>query len=134
MNAEEMLFESLSPYDFKDTIEKITNAIEEKGWKTPAVHDLQQTMKNFGKDVLPVRVFEICHPKHSSRILEKDDERIVSAMMPCRISVYERSNGKTYVSRINSGKMSAVFGGLIEEVMKAATADVENIVEKALNK
>ena len=134
MKADEMLFESLSPYGFKDTIEKITNAIEEKGWKTPAVHDLQQTMKNFGKDVLPVRVFEICHPKHSSRILEKDDERIVSALMPCRISVYERSNGKTYVSRINSGKMSAVFGGLIEEVMKAATADVENIVEKALNK
>jgi uncharacterized protein (DUF302 family) len=134
MNAVEMLFENLSPYGFDETITRIASAVEEKGWKTPAVHDLQQTMKNFGKEVLPVKVFEICHPKHSSRILESDNERIVSAMMPCRISVYERSDGKTYVSRINSGKMSALLGGLIEEVMKDATADVEGIVEKALSK
>jgi uncharacterized protein (DUF302 family) len=134
MKLEEMFFETESPYDFEKTIEIITKTIDEAGWKTPAIHDLQQTMKNFGKEVLPVKVFELCHPKHSSRILELSDERVVSSLMPCRISVYEKKNGKTYASRINSGSLATSIGGIISEVMMGATADIEEIIKKALQK
>jgi uncharacterized protein (DUF302 family) len=132
MKLEELFFESESPYDFERSVEKLTETINEEGWKTPAIHDLQQTMRNFGKEVMPVKVFEICHPKHSSRILEKNDERVVSALMPCRISVYEKENGKTYFSRINSGLLSGSIGGIIAEVMNDATNDVETIIQKAI--
>ncbi len=132
MELQELFFESESRYSFSQTIEKLNESIAAEGWKTPAVHDLQQTMLNFGKSVLPVKVIEICHPKHSSRILEKNDERIVSSMMPCRISVYEKADGKTYVSRINSGLLAASAGGLIAEVMKDSTVDVEKIILNAL--
>jgi uncharacterized protein (DUF302 family) len=134
MNLQEMFFETESPFSFEPTVEKLTNVINEFGWRMPAVHDLQQTMLNFGKEVLPVKVFEICHPRHSSKILELNDERVVSAMMPCRISVYEKNDGKTYVSRINSGLLAGNIGGIISEVMTDATNDVEMIVEKALSK
>ncbi len=134
MHTEELFLESESPFNFETTVEQITQCINSAGWRTPAVHDLQQTMLNFGKDVLPVKVFEICHPSISSRILEKNDERIVSAMMPCRISVYEKNNGKTYVSRINSGLLANAIGGLISEVMTDATNEVETIVAQALIK
>lgn len=134
MNLNEIFFETESPFGFDETIEKIVESITAEGWKMPAVHDLQQTMLNFGKDVLPVRVFEICHPKHSSRILEKSDERIVSSMMPCRISVYLKADGKTYISRINSGMIAASIGGLISEVMSDSTKDVELIIKNALYK
>ena len=132
MKLEEMFFETESPYDFETTVEKLSQIIEEAGWKTPAIHDLQQTMLKFGKEVLPVKVFEICHPKHSSRILERNEERIASAMMPCRISVYNKNNGKTYISRINSGLIADAIGGIISEVMNDATSDLELIVEKAI--
>ncbi len=132
MNKNELLFESRSPYGFEETIERLTGAIEKKGWRMPALHDLQQTLKNFGKEVLPVKVFEICHPAHSGRILERDAERIVSSLMPCRISVFERSDGFTYISRLNAGMMSSHFGGLIEEVMQDATSEVEEIISMAL--
>ncbi|MEI6852332.1 MAG: DUF302 domain-containing protein [Bacteroidota bacterium] len=134
MKPEELFFESESPFDFETSVEKLTETINEAGWKTPAIHDLQQTMRNFGKDVMAVKVFEICHPKHSSRILELNDERVVSALMPCRISVYEKTNGITYFSRINSALIAGSIGGIIAEVMNDATHDVEIIIQKTISK
>jgi uncharacterized protein (DUF302 family) len=123
-----MLLESQSNLDFSTTVEKISAAVTDSGWKIPATHDLQNTIKNFGKDILPVKILEICHPKHSSRLLELDNERIVSTFMPCRISVYEKSDGKVYISRINAALLSKSFGGLVEEVMTAANDDMEKMI------
>src|SRR5512133_4159123 len=113
-NKEEMVMEDVSRYDFNTTVEKLTTAVTNAGWKVPATHDLQNTIRNFGKEILPVKVLEICHPKHSSKLLELDNERIVSTFMPCRVSIYEKSSGKVYISRINAQLLSKHFGGLIE--------------------
>lgn len=130
----EILIENESRYDFSVTVEKLSETIINAGWKTPAIHDLQNTIRNFGKDILPVKVFEICHPKHSSRILELDNERIVSTFMPCRISVYEKSDGKTYISRINAGLLSKGFGSLVEEVMTLANDEMETMILTLIEK
>lgn len=127
-----MFLENESIYGFNETVEKLKVEIENKSWKLSATHDLQQTMKTHGKDVLPVMVFAMCHPKHSSKILEKDDERIVSSMMPCRVSVYEKSDGKTYISRMNPSLMATTFGGLIEQVMTDSATEVEEIISVLL--
>jgi uncharacterized protein (DUF302 family) len=129
---EEMILEDVSRYDFNTTVEKLTTAAANEGWKVPATHDLQNTIRNFGKDILPVKVLEICHPKHSSRLLELDNERIASIFMPCRISIYEKSNGKVYISRINAELLSKNFGGLIEEVMSATNAEMEEMIRPLL--
>jgi uncharacterized protein (DUF302 family) len=123
-----MIIESKSPFSFTETAEKLQQAIEAREWKMPALHDLQQTMRNFGEEVLPVKVFEICKPQYSKRILELDAERIVSVMMPCRISVYERKDGSTYISRLNPAAMGASFSGIIGEVMLEAANEVEEII------
>jgi uncharacterized protein (DUF302 family) len=129
---EKMMLEDTSRYDFNTTIEKLTAAITDSGWKIPATHDLQNTIKNFGKDILPVRILEICHPKHSSRLLELDNERIVSTFMPCRISVYEKSDGKVYISRINASMLAKSFGGIVEEVMTASNDEMEEMIKPIL--
>jgi uncharacterized protein (DUF302 family) len=123
-----LLLESPSKYNFADTVEKLNLAVMESGWKMPATHDLQNTIRNFGKEILPIKVFEICHPKHSSRLLELDNERIVSTFMPCRISVYEKSDGKVYISRINAALLSSNFGGIVEEVMSLANSEMEQMI------
>jgi uncharacterized protein (DUF302 family) len=89
-------------------------------------------MKKYGKDVRPVKVFELCHPDHAGKILAADSERIVSVLMPCRVAVYERADGKTYVSRMNSGMMAGMMGGLIADVMADAASDNEKILEPVL--
>lgn len=124
--------EDLSPFDFDSTIEILTAGIMRKSWKISHIYDLQKTMEAFGKVVLPIKVLSICHPKHSSRILEKDSERIISPMMPCRISVYEKHNGKTYISRMNSLFVATAFGGTIEEVMSDSAKDVEEMIAHVL--
>ncbi len=131
---ETLFLENESKYKFTETVEKLTVEIDNKSWKLSAVHDLQETLNKFGTDVLAIKVFALCHPKHSSKILSKDDERIVSSLMPCRISVYEKSDGKTYISRINSGVLAKSIGGIIEEVMSASTRDIEDILIPLLSK
>jgi len=107
---ESTFLESESKYNFTETVEKLTAEIEKNTWKLSVVHDLQETLKKNGSEVLPIKVFALCHPKYSSKILSRDEERIVSTLMPCRISVYEKSNGKTYISRMNTGVLAKTFG------------------------
>jgi uncharacterized protein (DUF302 family) len=133
-SGENMLMESISKFDFPATIEKLTAAVVESGWKMPAVHDLQNTIRNFGKEILPIKVLEICHPKHSGRLLELNDERIVSTFMPCRISVYEKSDGKVYISRLNGALLSMSFGGLVEEVMGLANSEMEEMISPLIHR
>ncbi len=127
-----MFKESASPLDFDATVAKVQEAIDAKGWKTPMVHDLQLTMKKFDHDVRSVKVIEICHPDHSYQILKESDERIVSNMMPCRISVYEKDDGSVWISRMNSGVVARPMNGIIRETMSAAAADVETIIAEVL--
>lgn len=124
--------EDLSPTDFESTVDRLSKEIENKSWNISHIYDLQKTMDKHGKTVLPVKVFSICHPNHSSKILEKDVERIVSSIMPCRISVYEKHDGKTYISRMNALMIASSFGGIIEEVMTSSTKEVEEIIEKTV--
>lgn len=127
-----LFIENVSKYDFNETVQKLTMEIEQKSWKVSAIHDLQQTLMNSGKEVLPIKVFALCHPKHSGRILEKDEERIVSSLMPCRISVYMKSDGETYVSRMNSAILAKSIGGIIEEVMIDSFNEVEEILNEII--
>ncbi len=118
-----MFIEVQSKFGFDETVEKLTQTIENAKWRVLAVQNLQQSMKNNGYDVLPVKVLELCNPHHASKILSRDEERIYSNLMPCRISVYEKADGKSYLSLMNFGAMAAQIGGLVEEVMADAFSE-----------
>jgi len=127
-----MLKEDQSPHNFEKTVSEFEAAVLSQGWKIPAVHDLQNTMRTFGKTVRPVKVFELCHPDHAEKILRESEERIVSTMMPCRVAIYEKADGKVYLSRMNSSLMASMMGGIINEVMQEAYADNEKMIEAVL--
>ena len=110
-----MLLEDQSKFDFVESVDRFSNAVESHGWKISKVHDLKKTMKKFGNDVDQVKVFETCHPDHAFKVLAKDDERVVSSLMPCRVAIYEHSNGDVYASRLNSGLMGQMMDGVIPE-------------------
>ena len=124
--------ENVSPADFNSTVERLSKEIDKKSWNISNIYDLQKTMDKHGINVLPVKVFSICKPAHSGKILVRDAERIISSMMPCRISIYEKHDGKTYISRMNPLIMASGFGGLIEQVMTESANEVEDIIELTL--
>ena len=106
-----VMLENESKYTFAATIDTLSKHILASGWKVTTTHDLQETMKKNGKAVLPVKVMEICNPGLAYQILSRDDLRDVSPMLPCRISVYEKADGKTYISRMNAPAFAGMIGG-----------------------
>lgn len=117
-----------SSFGFEETVGKITAEATRREWSVPAVHDLQQSLAKSGKNVKPVKVIEICKPAYSGLMLELNDERIMSVMMPCRISVYMKDDGKTYIALVNGSEMSAGQPENIAKIMKAASDETFEIV------
>jgi uncharacterized protein (DUF302 family) len=98
----------------------------------PFIHDLQQSLAKSGKEVRPVKVIEICKPAYSGKMLELNDERIMSVMMPCRISVYMKDDGETYTAVLDGSALSAGQPERIAEVMKAASDETFEILKSVM--
>lgn len=99
-------------------MERISQNATAHGWIVGSVMPLDRSIKKHGGgNVLPVRLVNLCQPQHATRILEDDDSRIVSTMMPCTIAVYEKHDGKVYVGTMNAGLLGRLFGGVVADVM-----------------
>ncbi len=127
-----MMVEDQSKYDFEETVERFEAEVLDAGWSIPGHHDMQAILESHGHDVLRVEIFELCSSRYSAEILELDDERIVSPLMPCRIAIYEKSDGNTYIARMNNTLMARLFGGVIYDVMEQASEETEAIIDKLI--
>jgi len=70
----------------------------------------------------------VCKPHHANRVLQVDPS--LGAIMPCTWAVYETTEGKVYIAKMNIALMSKMYFGVIGEVMK----DVARTEEKMLRK
>lgn len=125
-----MFFENKSRHGFEETVERLSEIAPGNGWKIIQVLDLQGMMKKNGKEVLPVKVIELCKPDYAYQLLSDDDLRIYANMMPCRISVHQKADGQTYVSRMNSAMFAAQIGGVLQDVMSDAYSEVEGFIQQ----
>jgi len=132
METNQMIIEKVSPWDFEKTVELLTDAAVKRDWNIPATHDLQQSLAKAGTKVNSVKVLEVCKPEYSGKMLEKNDERIVSVMMPCRISIYLKEDKKTYVALINGAALVAGMPETVRKVMTAAADEVNEIVTSVI--
>ncbi len=118
-----------SKYDFDKTIEVLTESVKNNNWKMPHQYDMQQIMANNGFEVGPVKVISMCKPDIAVKILSKEKDQHVSAMMPCRVAVFRKTNGKTYVSRINPMLFARLLGGTSGAVMGDAGEGSEKVLQ-----
>lgn len=128
MQEDQSVFEKESLFGFQETVELLTSAARDREWGIPATHDLQMTLAKSGKKVRPVTVIEICKPTYSGMLLEKSDERIISVMMPCRISVYEKEDNRIYVATVNVRNFTTGQASAIQTVMQEAAKEIDEIV------
>ena len=124
----EMFIKRESRYNIIESASKIESGFTEANWKIMHVHHLHNSLKNKGYEVLPVIVMEVCRPDYSVKMLSLDNERIYSSLMPCRLSIFKTSDGKTWISRMNSGALAKEAGGVTEEVMTLAFEEIEKIL------
>jgi uncharacterized protein (DUF302 family) len=124
------VIESKSSLSFTETVEKLKSSAEEKGWKVPAVHDLQKSLSMNGQEVRPVNIIEICNPEYAADVLNGENTSL-SAFMPCRISVYEKDNGDVYISRIDvSAFMSDDESNVAAVTFQKAFNDMEMMIKE----
>ena len=123
-----LILENESRYDFGTTLTTVEQSAKAAGWSVPAVHDLQASMAKAGEEVNQVKVFELCNPEYAVKILGGDEGRNFSCLMPYRVSVYTKSDGKTYISRLNVPKLYGDMPNNVKSAMKSAYRDMEDIL------
>ncbi|MCK5479058.1 MAG: DUF302 domain-containing protein [Methylococcales bacterium] len=118
-----MLTERQSPYGVDETVAKITANAKAEGWVISSIQPLHQSVKKHGGgDLSPVILINLCQANHAYNILKEDDNKLISVMMPCTISVYQKSDGYVYVGTMNARLLGTMFGGKVAEVMGGTVA------------
>ena len=115
----QMLIENESPLGFDETLAKLEENAKYMGWKVPKKWKInfQNNLKKVtGVDIGKNQVLKMCEPEAAAKILVHDQYKLLTTMMPCTISVYEKSNGKTYISIMNMEMLGMIYGGVIAEI------------------
>ena len=120
-----MFKETQSPFGMEETVARIQHNIQDtgNGWALSGLRNPAKAVQNDGGNVLPVMMIEACSTKYSKPILKEDTVRFLSILMPCKISVYKKNDGKIYIGTMNAGLMGKMFGPLVGDVMAQVAAD-----------
>lgn len=118
-----------SKYGFNETIDRIESLGKERSWTVSHMYNLQATMERNNMQVNPVLVMSLCKPAIAYKVLSADRERPVSAIMPCRVSVYESEDGRIMVARMKAGILSAMLSGVSRAAMEEAGNELEEILD-----
>lgn len=120
-----MFKETPSPFGMEETVARIQHNIQGagNGWALSGLRNPAKAVQTDGGNVLPVMMIEACSTKYSKPILKEDTVRFLSILMPCKISVYKKNDGKIYIGTMNAGLMGRMFGPLVGDVMAQVAAD-----------
>lgn len=130
-----MFNETVSPFGFEETIARIQHNIQDNpelqanGWSLSGLRNPAKAVQEHGGNVLPVMMIEACSTKYSGPILKEDTVRFLSILMPCKISVYKKQDGKVYIGTMNAGLMGKMFGPLVGEIMGKVALDQKKFLE-----
>jgi uncharacterized protein (DUF302 family) len=125
-----MFSERESPFPMEETVARIQQNIQAagNGWSLTGLRYPARPVEAEGGNVLPVMLIEACSTKYSGPILKDDKVRFLSLLMPCKIGVYKKSDGKVYIGILNVGTMSRLFGASVGEIMGQVVTDQESFL------
>lgn len=122
-----MIQEHPSPFGLQETVARIQHNIQDAGWDLSGLRSPSNTVRKMGANVPNVLLIEACKPDYSKPILKDDDTRILSILMPCSITVYEKGD-KIYIGLMNTALMGRLFGPMVTEVMAQVAADQKKFI------
>jgi len=125
-----MLKVSKSEHDFERTVQMVHENALRVGWDIPWCFELQQHYREKGlSDMTRAVNIYFCNPQGGYDIMKDDVYKPMAVMMPTAVSVYETSDGDVYISRMNLGRMSWMFGGTVREALRGGGENLEKALE-----
>ncbi len=131
----QMVKEIESPKSFEETCEAIERVIPEfasEGWGFPFDKwNFYKVFEDRNIDVPNIRkltVYFVCNAKLAAKVINTNNA--MAGIMPCSWAVMEKTDGKTYIAKMNIGLMAKIFTGTIKEAMEKVEADEKRMFER----
>jgi len=126
-----MFREVVSPFGVEETVARIQQNIQNvgNGWSLIGLRDPAKAVQSDGGNILPVYMVEACSTKYSGPILKDDNVRFLSILIPCKISVYKKNDGKTYIGTMNAALIGSLFGPNVAAIMKHVAEDQKTFLQ-----
>jgi len=123
--------EVASPFGVEETVARIQQNIQNtgNGWALSGLRNPGKAVEADGGNTLPVLLIEACSTKYSGPILKDDSVRFLSNLMPCKIAVYKKNDGKTYIGMMNAGLVGKLFGPMVGETMAHVAVDQAKFIQ-----
>ena len=99
-----------SSYDFGDTVELLTAAIEEQNLMVVKEIDAQKMLKMVNKKVGGMKQLLFFHPRYMKQIIETNPLGTIEP--PFKIAVMERPDGQVMVKYIKPSSLLGKYAGL----------------------
>ena len=129
-----MFVEDESKYGFDKTVEELNKALVDNNWAVTEVVDMQAHYAKHELKTNKLVTLEICKPEGAVKILNNDDFTRMAPFMPMRVAVYEKSDGKIYISRIRLKMMKKMYRGIVKDILKGGAEDLEKAMLDVLLK
>lgn len=125
-----MFSEQVSPFTVEETTARIQQNIQAagNGWSISGLRNPAKPVEAEGGNVLPVLLIEACSTKYSGPILKDDKVRFLSLLMPCKISIYKKNDGKVYIGYLNAGLIGQLFGTMVGDIMANVVTDQQKFL------
>lgn len=121
-----------SPKNFPETVDAFRTEVANAGWSLLNENNMAGVLSARGYTIDPVIIFDVCSGRYSAQILEHDEARPVSAFMPCRVSIYQTSEGDVFIARMNTAAFAAMMDPMVAEVMIASDEEISQIIDAAI--
>ncbi len=120
-----MFSERVSPFGVEETVARIQENMQNagNGWSLSGLRNAAKPIQKDGGNVLPVLMVEGCSARYSGPILKDDSLRFLSILMPCKVSVYKKNDGKVYIATMNAALIGRLFGAKVGGIMANVAND-----------
>lgn len=129
-----MMSEQKSRLGYKETIAALQETAKKRGWEVGPAMDMQQAMIKAGqKGARPFTMLTMCKKDLAENLLKAQMANKAMPFAPCRLSVFEGTDGKTYIAKPNTEMMAQTaapaFAPLLKKFVEEEKALLAGIVE-----
>lgn len=105
-----------SRFGFEETVETLKHAVEEAGWMLTEAEDLKDSLRQTGiEKVRRICLLKAYKPDYVSELLREVPH--TACFIPSVFAVYETDSSGVEVSKINTGIVAKMLGGVIARII-----------------